>query len=87
VPNISKIRAELYKFLIYEKGDKFKAHKDTIRSTNHIGSLVVSLPSFYEGGHFALRHQNSENLFQYSLSSETEKKKLLRYSCYLKIRV
>lgn len=44
------LRAELYKLNIYSgPSGKFKAHVDTPRSEHQIGSLVVSLPTTFEG--------------------------------------
>ena len=33
-----------YQLLVYEVGDKFTTHKDTLRGPTHFGSLVVELP-------------------------------------------
>jgi hypothetical protein len=44
-PETNVIESELYKLLIYEKGDHFKAHKDTIRKKNHFATLILFLPS------------------------------------------
>ncbi|KAF8425078.1 hypothetical protein L210DRAFT_3567602 [Boletus edulis BED1] len=51
---------ELYKLNIYGKGDFFKAHKDTPRSQDMFGSLVVVFPSAHEGGQLVLRHRDKE---------------------------
>jgi hypothetical protein len=45
-----QIRAELYKLNVYREGGFFKAHKDTPRASNMIGSLVVALPAAHQGG-------------------------------------
>lgn len=34
-----------YKMTLYEEGDFFKAHRDTLREDSHFGTLVVVLPS------------------------------------------
>ena len=47
------IRAELYKLNVYSgPSDKFKPHVDTPRGNDQIGSLVVCLPSAFEGETF-----------------------------------
>jgi len=81
VPCGSHIRAELYKFLIYGKGDKFKPHKDTIRGKNHFGSLVVFLPSTYTGGDFVVKHQSMSRTFNYSLSNPDIKSSPMKIHC------
>jgi len=57
VPTVSDsrgIRAELYKLNVYSgPSGRFKAHVDTPRSDKQIGSLVVCLPSAFEGESFS----------------------------------
>lgn len=48
------IKAQPYKLNIYPKGGKFNMHKDTPRSDNMIGTLVLCLPSKFTGGEFIL---------------------------------
>ncbi|PBK68259.1 hypothetical protein ARMSODRAFT_937327 [Armillaria solidipes] len=57
------LRAELYKLNAYAKGDFFKAHKDTPRSENMIGSLVIIFPTDHQGGSFILRQDGQEWTF------------------------
>jgi hypothetical protein len=71
-PN-SKISAEFYKMLVYEEGDFFKAHKDTQRSEKHFGSLIVFLPSVYNGGELVIRHLGKEYSYSNSLNKYSEK--------------
>ena len=42
------------------KGSFFKAHKDTPRGTDMLGSLVIIYPTPHEGGELVLRHKNRE---------------------------
>lgn len=55
-----RIKAELYKLNIYDKDSFFKAHKDTPRGTDMLGSLVIIYPTAHEGGELALRHKDRE---------------------------
>jgi len=48
------------KIVVVGKGDFFKAHKDTPRSQDMFGSLVVVLPILHEGGQFVLRQGDKE---------------------------
>ncbi|KAJ7211618.1 hypothetical protein GGX14DRAFT_448890 [Mycena pura] len=50
------LRAELYKLNVYGPGSFFKAHKDTPRSDDMIGSLVIVYPTAHEGGALTLSH-------------------------------
>ncbi|KAF7288963.1 Fe2OG dioxygenase domain-containing protein [Mycena indigotica] len=58
------IRAELYKLNVYGPGSFFKAHKDTPRAADMIGSLVIVFPSAHAGGQLSLSHGES-NTFSF----------------------
>ncbi|KAG7004618.1 hypothetical protein G7Y79_00024g055680 [Physcia stellaris] len=49
-------RASLYKLLLYEKGAMFKPHKDTEKEPGMYGTLVICLPSEYQGGAVVTTH-------------------------------
>ncbi|KAF7288949.1 Fe2OG dioxygenase domain-containing protein [Mycena indigotica] len=57
------IKAELYKLNVYGPGSFFKAHKDTPRAGDMIGSLVVVLPTAHSGGALTLSHGDSSTSF------------------------
>ncbi|KAJ7058384.1 hypothetical protein C8F01DRAFT_1027084 [Mycena amicta] len=57
------IRAEMYKLNVYGPGSFFKAHKDTPRANNMIGSLVVVLPTEHEGGALTLSQGEGKWVF------------------------
>jgi hypothetical protein len=72
-----KIKAQLYKLLVYEKGSFFVAHQDTERTAGMFATLVVSLPSKHSGGALIVSHtgedkkitfggKNSATTFQYA---------------------
>ncbi|THW48999.1 hypothetical protein D6C85_01435 [Aureobasidium pullulans] len=64
------IRAELYKLNVYSgPSGRFRAHVDTPRSETQIGSLVVCLPSEFEGGVLSVSHQGNTVQFDWSASS------------------
>ena len=50
VPNTAKIRIELDKLNLYPTHGHFAAHKDTPKSDDSFGSLVVLLPASFSGG-------------------------------------
>lgn len=65
------VRAELYKLNVYSgPSGLFKPHVDTPRSSQQIGSLVVSLPSAFDGGQLAVRHQGIEMVHDWSSNPE-----------------
>ena len=58
--------AELYKINSYSSGGLFRPHQDTPRGENHIGTLVIALPSPFEGGQLILRHGSFEHVVDWS---------------------
>ncbi|KII95437.1 hypothetical protein PLICRDRAFT_150145 [Plicaturopsis crispa FD-325 SS-3] len=57
------IHAELYKLNVYGKGAFFKAHKDTPRGEDMLGSLVLVFPTPHEGGVLFIRQGGKEWAF------------------------
>ena len=65
--NIKFVRDKLN---IYSTEGHFKVHKDTPRSPDMIGTLVVCFPSEFKGGNFVL-HTEPHTLFQFDKLSAT----------------
>jgi hypothetical protein len=57
------VRPELYKLLLYETGGFFKKHRDTEKAQGMFATLVVQLPSRFEGGHFVVSHNGKTQTF------------------------
>ncbi|KAG2499313.1 hypothetical protein HYH03_002891 [Edaphochlamys debaryana] len=55
-PSAPQIFAQLHKINIYGPGGMFKAHADTPYGNSQFGSLVVTLPSVFEGGELLVQH-------------------------------
>ncbi len=51
-----KVKPELYKLLVYEKGSFFAPHRDTEKTSRMFATLVVCLPSRHAGGALIVRH-------------------------------
>ncbi|KAI9041953.1 uncharacterized protein KD926_006290 [Aspergillus affinis] len=67
-----KIKAELYKLNTYSgPSGRFRKHVDTPRSESQIRSLVVCLPSPFEGGRLIVRHGGQTVEFDWSLQSSS----------------
>jgi len=49
-----EVKAHLYKLLHYEKGCFFARHRDTERLPNMFATLVIELPSLYEGAELSV---------------------------------
>ncbi len=51
-----QLEARLYKLLVYEKGGFFLPHRDSEKQDRMVASMVVVLPSRFEGGTLIVRH-------------------------------
>lgn len=77
------IRAELYKLNIYSgPSGRFKAHVDTPRGETQVGSLVVCLPSEFEGGVLSVSHRANTVRFDWSASSSTSKTSSIQWAAF-----
>ncbi|OJJ42556.1 hypothetical protein ASPZODRAFT_76473 [Penicilliopsis zonata CBS 506.65] len=65
-----KLTAELYKLNAYSgPSGLFRKHVDTPRSKHQIGSLVVCLPSAFQGGDLVVQHNGQTVVFDWSMRS------------------
>jgi len=55
-----RLEARLYKLLVYEKGGFFLPHRDSEKHDRMVASLIVVLPSPFEGGRLIVRHGAAE---------------------------
>lgn len=74
--NPSLVRPELYKLLMYEKGGFFKTHRDTEKAQGMFATLVIQLPSIFEGGPFIVSHIGKSKTFKHDCSQSAP------YKCY-----
>ncbi|KAE8146054.1 hypothetical protein BDV25DRAFT_144075 [Aspergillus avenaceus] len=66
------LSAELYKLNVYSgPNGLFRPHVDTPRSVTQVGSLVVCLPSPFEGGDLLVRHHEKEMNFNWGSASSS----------------
>ncbi|SJL08216.1 uncharacterized protein ARMOST_11579 [Armillaria ostoyae] len=78
------LRPELYKLNVYGEGDFFKAHKDTPRAENMMGSLVIILPTAHKGGSLVLRQDGHEWTFgaEKMLANSTPEAPVISYVAF-----
>ncbi|KAI5236827.1 hypothetical protein E4T43_08378 [Aureobasidium subglaciale] len=77
------VRAELYKLNVYSgPSGRFKAHVDTPRSETQIGSLIVCLPSEFEGGNLSTTHQENTVEFDWSRSSSANQTPSIHWAAF-----
>ena len=61
-----RVRSDLYKLLIYEKGSFFAPHRDTEKADGMFATLVVCLPSRHEGGTLIVTHEDESKRIDFS---------------------
>jgi len=56
------VSAEFYKLVVYGVGGHFVKHRDTLRSANHVGTLLIGLPTEdgFEGGELVVDQPTGE---------------------------
>ena len=70
----AKVTAELYKFLVYDKGGFFKAHRDTEKVAGMFGTMIVVLPCTHEGGELIIQHAGRKVTLDLSSTEVSELK-------------
>jgi hypothetical protein len=65
-----------------DKDSFFKAHKDTPRGTDMLGSLVVIYPTAHEGGELVLRHKDREWKFDANSLTASQSSPSLAYVAF-----
>lgn len=66
---VGEVSAHPYKLLIYGKEGHFQAHRDSEKLDAMFGTLIISLPSAYEGGYLLIRHAGEEKKIDFSVNS------------------
>ncbi|MEA3412903.1 MAG: 2OG-Fe(II) oxygenase [Pseudomonadota bacterium] len=56
-----KLKAHLYKLLVYEKGGFFLPHRDGEKLDRMVATLVIGLPSVCEGGELIVSHDGRQH--------------------------
>ncbi|XP_037042701.1 uncharacterized protein LOC119079025 isoform X2 [Bradysia coprophila] len=63
-------KASLYKLLLYQSGSFFKPHRDTEKEDGMFATLVVQLPSRFDGGQLVIEHDNTTKKLDFSTNTE-----------------
>jgi hypothetical protein len=67
------ISAELYTMNVYTRGGHFAPHKDTPRGADMFGTLVVCLPSQFNGGNLVLSHRGIAQSYEWGSAIQKQK--------------
>ncbi|KAL9657156.1 hypothetical protein ABK040_015862 [Willaertia magna] len=70
IQETKSITYSLYKLLLYEEGCHFAFHRDTEKEKGMFGTLVIQLPSKYEGGDVIVQHQQKEHKFSFASEAQ-----------------
>ncbi len=60
-----KLESHLYDLLLYEPGSFFLPHRDGEKLGRMVATLVIVLPSSYEGGEIVVRHDRQERTIDF----------------------
>jgi hypothetical protein len=61
-----KLQSHLYDLLLYEPGSFFLPHRDGEKLERMVATLVVVLPSAFQGGELVVRHEGQERVIDFS---------------------
>ncbi len=61
-----KLAAHLYKLLVYEEGSFFLPHRDGEKLDRMVATLVIALPSEYEGGELIVSHDGRKQEIRFT---------------------
>jgi 2OG-Fe(II) oxygenase superfamily len=61
-----KLEAHLYDLLLYEPGSFFLPHRDGEKLDHMVATLVIGLPSSYQGGELVVRHEGAEKTIDFA---------------------
>ncbi|KAG8943210.1 hypothetical protein FRC04_003173 [Tulasnella sp. 424] len=70
-----EVGAKLYKLNSYVTGGHFKLHQDTPKRRNHIGTLLIGLPTRYSGGKLLLKSYKFERSIDWSTDGRKDLRK------------
>jgi hypothetical protein len=63
---VERLEPKLYKLLAYGKGGFFLPHRDSEKTDRMMASLIVALPTPFEGGRLTVRHRNATERFDFT---------------------
>src|SRR5262245_5404159 len=65
-----KLEAHLYDLLLYEPGSFFLPHRDGEKLDRMVATLVIVLPSSFQGGELVVRHDEQEQIIDFGSSDK-----------------
>ncbi|KAJ3532052.1 hypothetical protein NMY22_g7900 [Coprinellus aureogranulatus] len=68
-PFTTKPRCELHKLLLYQTGSHFLPHQDTLKSDGMFATIIIVLPSAFQGGEVHVSHAGETKILDVSRNS------------------
>ncbi|MFT5524213.1 MAG: hypothetical protein ACI9HK_002164 [Pirellulaceae bacterium] len=68
-----QLHSKPYKLLLYELGGHFQPHRDSEKVGRMVGSLVIVLPTRFDGGELVVRHGSMTKSFDFADAAKEEK--------------
>jgi hypothetical protein len=81
-PKLRRWTYHLYKIHMYGPGGKFEEHVDTLHTSNHVATVVLSLPSEHVGGVLRVRHHGEAVEFDLSKVPRQDGHRFLTYGAF-----
>lgn len=75
-------KTSLHKLLLYKSGSFFKPHRDSEKEDGMFGTLVIQLPSRYEGGELVVRHNGKTEKVDFSTKANPQNKFSVFYTAF-----
>ncbi|PPR07883.1 hypothetical protein CVT24_005620 [Panaeolus cyanescens] len=68
-PFTTRPKCELYKLLLYQKGSHFRPHQDTAKANGMFATIIIVLPSAFEGGEVHVSHAGTTTVLDIAKDS------------------
>ena len=87
LPQNAILNAELHNLLIYEPGNFFKPHQDTEKMDGMVATMVIILPTEYQGGELIIEHGGVKKTYRMTSASQKKLSCIAFYAdCYHEIK-
>lgn len=68
-----RLQYELYKMLVYTKGGFFLPHRDSEKKSGMVATMIVVLPSKFNGGELLVEHEGRKHRFTFDTARQESK--------------
>lgn len=75
-------KGSLHKLLVYKTGSFFTSHHDSEKEDGMFGTVVIQLPSRYEGGELVVRHNGKSESIDFSTKADPQNEFSFFYTAF-----